>query len=122
MEQKLTKAEEEIMQVLWNLGEGFLKDIVEQMPSPKPHSNTVATLLKILVEKGFVVYSTHGRNNCYRAKISKTAYGRKSVQQVLKGYFNGSAVNLVSQFLEEDKLSIEDMETLLKTIKSSKKK
>ena len=53
MEQKLTKAEEEIMQVLWNLGEGFLKDIVEQMPSPKPHSNTVATLLKILVEKGF---------------------------------------------------------------------
>ncbi|HQD10001.1 MAG TPA: BlaI/MecI/CopY family transcriptional regulator [Flavihumibacter sp.] len=122
MEQKLTKAEEEIMQVLWNLGEGFLKDIVEQMPSPKPHSNTVATLLKILVEKGFVVYSTHGRNNCYRAKISKTTYGRKSVQQVLKGYFNGSAVNLVSQFLEEDKLSIEDMETLLKTIKSSKKK
>ena len=122
MEQKLTKAEEEIMQVLWNLGEGFLKDIVEQMPSPKPHSNTVATLLKIMVEKGFVVYSTHGRNNCYRAKISKTTYGRKSVQQVLKGYFNGSAVNLVSQFLEEDKLSIEDMETLLKTIKSSKKK
>lgn len=122
MEQKLTRSEEEIMQVLWELGEGFLKDIVERMPAPKPHSNTVATLLKILVDKGFVVFTTHGRNNCYRAKVSKSAYGKKSVQQVLKGYFNGSAANLVSQFLQDDKLSVEEMEALLKTIKSAKKK
>lgn len=122
MEQKLTKAEEEIMQVLWEIGEGFLKDIVERMPPPKPHSNTVATLLKILVDKGFVTYTTFGRNNCYRAKIAKTVYGRKSVQQVLKGYFNGSAANLVSQFLEDDKLSVEEMEAMLKAIKSAKKK
>ncbi|MFT4024168.1 MAG: BlaI/MecI/CopY family transcriptional regulator [Flavihumibacter sp.] len=122
MEQKLTKAEEEVMQVLWEIGEGFLKDIVERMPPPKPHSNTVATLLKILVDKGFVAYTTHGRNNCYRARIAKAAYGRKSVQQVLKGYFNGSAASLVSQFLEDDKLSVEEMEALLKTIKSAKKK
>ena len=122
MEQKLTRSEEEIMQVLWELGEGFLKDIVERMPAPKPHSNTVATLLKILVDKGFVMFTTHGRNNCYRAKVSKSAYGKKSVQQVLKGYFNGSAANLVSQFLQDDKLSVEEMEALLKTIKSAKKK
>ncbi|GAO44594.1 BlaI/MecI/CopY family transcriptional regulator [Flavihumibacter petaseus] len=122
MEMKLTRSEEEIMQVLWELEQGFLKDIIDRMPSPKPHSNTVATLLKILVEKGFVRYSVHGRNNLYEPVITKTAYGRKSVQQVLKGYFDGSAANLVSQFLREDKLSIEEMETLLKTIKSAKKK
>ena len=84
----LTKAEEQVMLVLWKLGKGFLKDIVDGTPEPKPHPNTIATLLKILVEKGYVEYSVQGRNNCYEPRISKADYGKTSAQQLVKGYFD----------------------------------
>jgi BlaI family transcriptional regulator, penicillinase repressor len=116
----LTKAEEEVMQVLWKLDRGFLKDIVENWPDPKPHSNTVATILKILVEKGFVNYETQGRNNLYRAKISKEEYGKKSINQLIKGYFEGSPAKLVSQFVSDNKLSLEELEALMQQIKNAK--
>jgi len=116
----LTRAEEQVMQVLWGLQKGFLKDILEHSPDPKPHSNTVATLLKILVDKGFVDYEVQGRNNLYRARISKADYGRKSLQQLVKSYFEGSPARMVSQFLNDNKLSTEDLEALLKGIKASR--
>ena len=117
----LTKAEEQVMQVLWKLQQGFLKDILENSPEPKPHSNTIATMLKILVEKGFVAYETQGRNNLYKPKISKTEYGRKSINQLVKGYFEDSPARLVSQFVNDNKLSLEELEALLQQIKSYKK-
>lgn len=117
----LTKTEEQIMQILWKLQQGFLKDILENSPEPKPHSNTIATILKILVEKGFVAYETQGRNNLYKPKISKSEYGRKSINQLVKGYFEGSPARLVSQFVNENKLSLEELEALLQQIKSLKK-
>ena len=120
MQKTLTKAEEQVMQVLWKLGKGFLKDIVESSSDPKPHSNTVATILKILVEKGFVVFETQGRNNLYKPTISKTEYGKKTINQLVKGYFEGSPTKLVSQFVSDNKISMEDLEELLKQIKSSK--
>ena len=116
----LTKAEEQIMQVLWKLGKGFLKDLMDAMPEPKPHSNTVATLLKILVEKGFVEYEVQGRNNLYRAAVSKAEYGKKSINQLVKGYFENSPAKLVSQFVSDNKLSVEELQQLLDQIKSSK--
>ena len=116
----LTKAEEQVMMVLWKLGKGFLKDILEQTPEPKPHPNTVATLLKILQEKGFVQVDLQGRNNCYKPRISKTEYGRKSVNQLLKGYFEGSPSKLISQFVSDNKLSLKELEELLQQIRSSK--
>ena len=116
----LTKAEEQVMQVLWKQGQGFLKDILENCPDPKPHSNTVATILKILVEKGFVEYETQGRNNLYRAKVSKEDYGKKSINQLVKGYFEGSPAKLVSQFVSDNKISLEELEELLKQIRISK--
>jgi BlaI family penicillinase repressor len=116
----LTKAEEQVMQVLWHLKQGFLKDIVEHCADPKPHSNTVATILKILIEKGFVNYEVLGRNNLYKPAVSKTEYGRKSIQQLVKGYFEGSPVKLVSQFVSDNKLSVEDLEALLQQIKKAK--
>ena len=116
----LTKAEEQVMHVLWKLKEGFLKDIVENSPEPRPHSNTVATILKILVEKGFVEYDVQGRNNVYKPKISKAEYGRKSINTLVKGYFEGSPAKLVSQFVSDNKLTIEELETLLEQIRSSK--
>src|SRR5450432_3601144 len=108
----LTKAEEQVMQVLWKLGKGFLKDIIDATPEPKPHSNTIATLLKILVEKGFVEYEVQGRNNLYRAKIGKTEYGRKTINQLVKGYFESSPAKLVSQFVNDNKLSLPELEDL----------
>ena len=116
----LTKAEEQLMQVLWKLGKGFLKDIVDSMPEPRPHPNTVATILKILAEKGFVDYEPHGRNNLYRAAIAKAEYGKKTINQLIKGYFEGSPAELVSQFVNDNKLTIIELEELLQQIKSSK--
>ena len=116
----LTKAEEQVMQVLWQLKQGFLKDIMENIPEPRPHSNTIATLLKILVEKGFVDYEVQGRNNLYKTKVSKTEYGKKSINQLVKGYFEGSPAKLVSQFVSDNKLSREELEALLEQIKNAK--
>jgi BlaI family penicillinase repressor len=116
----LTKAEEQVMLVLWKLGKGFLKDVVDLTPEPKPHPNTVATLLKILVEKGYVEYAVQGRNNCYQPRISKAEYGKKSAHQLVKGYFEGSAAKLVSQFVSDKKLSLQELEELLQQIKSAK--
>lgn len=116
----LTKAEEQVMQSLWKLKQGFLKDIMEFFPEPKPHSNTVATLLKILIEKGFVDTEIQGRNHLYRIRVSKSEYGKKSIQQLVKGYFDGSPTKLVSQFVADNKISQEDLEALLKEIRNSK--
>jgi predicted transcriptional regulator len=117
----LTKAEEQVMLVLWKLGKGFLKDIVDLTPAPKPHPNTIATLLKILVEKGFVEFDVQGRNNCYRPLISKANYGKTSANQLVKGYFEGSAAKLLSQFVSDKALSLQELEALLQQIKSAKK-
>jgi BlaI family transcriptional regulator, penicillinase repressor len=120
MTKYLTKAEEQVMQVLWKLEKGFLKDIIDSTPEPKPHSNTIATVLKILIEKGFVDYEVQGRNNLYQPKISKTDYGKKSINQLVKGYFEGSPAKLVSQFVTDNKLSRQELEELLQQIKSAK--
>lgn len=116
----LTKAEEQVMQILWQLQQGFLKDIMDKMPEPKPHSNTVATILKILIEKEFVVYEVQGRNNLYKPAVSKAEYGKKSINQLVKGYFEGSAANLLSHFVNENKLSQQELEALLEQIKNAK--
>ena len=116
----LTKAEEQVMMVLWKLGKGFLKDVLEQTPEPKPHPNTVATLLKILIDKGYVHVDIQGRNNCYKPRITKTEYGRKSANQLLKGYFDSSPAKLISQFVNDNKLSPKELEDLLQQIRSSR--
>src|SRR5450432_3872338 len=119
-EKTLTKAEEQVMQVLWKLGKGFLKDIIESTPEPKPHSNTIATILKILVDKDFVEYSVHGRNNLYKPMITQSEYGKKTVNQLIKGYFDGSPARLVSQFISDHKLSEAELEQLIQQIQSAK--
>lgn len=113
----LTKAEEQIMQVLWKIKKGFLKDIVDAVPEPKPHSNTVATLLKILVEKEFVGTELYGRMNEYRPLISKQAYFKTTMNSLVKGYFDGSFTQAVSFLVEEKKISVSDLELLLKQLK-----
>ena len=119
---QLTKAEEQIMQVLWNNGPSFLRDILDAIDPPKPHQNTVATILKILVEKEFVTVNVFGRQHQYVAAISKDAYSKKTMKQMVKGYFEGSFSNVVSFMVKEKDLSIEELESLLAQIKKQQKK
>src|SRR5262249_12944536 len=116
----LTKAEEQVMQVLWKLDHAFLRDIVDAMPAPKPHQNTVATLLKILVEKEFVKITVLGRQHQYAALISKEEYSRKTIKQIVKGYFEGSFSNVVSFMVKDNNISIEELETLLQQMRKQK--
>ncbi len=117
----LTKAEEQIMQVLWRTGKAYLRDIVESMPSPKPHSNTVATLLKILKEKDFVGIEVVNRHHLYYPAVSKDDYSKKTMKQLVKGYFEGSFSNVVSFLVRENNISIAELEALLKQIKRQQK-
>lgn len=105
------------MQALWKLKKGFLKDIVEAMPEPKPHSNTVATLLKILMEKEFVGTEVYGRMNEYKPLVNKQEYFKNTMNGLVKGYFDGSFAQAVSFLVDEKKLSVADLELLLKQLK-----
>jgi predicted transcriptional regulator len=117
----LTKAEEQIMQTIWNLDKAFLRDIVEELPDPKPHQNTVATILKILVEKDFVGVNVFGRMHQYYPLVSKEAYSESTMKNLVKGYFEGSFSNAVSFMVKENNLSLEDLELLLSQLKKSSK-
>jgi predicted transcriptional regulator len=118
----LTKAEEQIMQALWQIGPAFVKDIIDALPEPKPHYNTTSTLVKILIEKGFVDFKAYGKSHQYFPLVTKDEYSRNTLQQVAKGYFAGSFSNMVSFFLKENDLSINDLESLLAQIKKAEDK
>ena len=105
------------MQVLWKLEKGFLREITDAMPAPKPHQNTVATLLKILIEKEFVNVTVLGRHHLYSPIISKEEYSKRTMKQIVKGYFEGSFSNVVSFMVKENNISIEELEALLAQIK-----
>ena len=117
----LTRAEEQVMKVLWKLDNGLLMEIVENMPSPQPHKNTVATILKTLLEKGFVEIENVGRIHRYHPAVSKDDYSKTTLTNVAKGYFEGSFRNIVSFLVDENKLSIKELELLLKQLKKNKK-
>jgi BlaI family penicillinase repressor len=121
MNKTLTRAEEQIMQALWKLKDGgYLKDIVEAMPEPRPHHNTVATLLKILVEKEVVGIKTPNRYNLYYPRLSRDEYTSGSIAGIAKGYFEGSYKEVVSFLVDKKKLSLEELELLLKQMKKKK--
>ena len=101
---ELTKAENQIMQILWKLEKAFVKDIVEQMPSPKPAYNTVSTIARILEKKGFVAYNAYGKTHEYFPLVSKDRYTKFYLNNLVSGYFNGSFQSLVSFFASENKV------------------
>jgi predicted transcriptional regulator len=113
----LTRAEEQIMQALWKIETGFLKDILEALPEPKPHNNTVATILKILIDKGSVGFKVYGRQHKYTPLIKKDEYMKNSFSGLVKGYFSGSYSQAVSFLVEKEKISLNDLELLLKQMK-----
>jgi len=122
MSKSLTRAEEQVMQALWNLKEGgFLKDIVEAMPAPRPHHNTVATLLKILIDKEVVGIKNPSRYNFYYPLLTRDAYTSGSIAGIAKGYFKGSYKEVVSFLVDKKKISVDDLELLLNQLKKKNK-
>ena len=121
MMKTLTKAEEQVMQVVWKIKEGFIRDIMDALPSPKPHQNTIATILKILVDKEFVGVKVFGRQHQYYPLVSKDAYSKATMKSLVKGYFGGSFSEAVSFMVKENSISLEDLETLLQQLKKSRK-
>ena len=118
---QLTRAEEQIMKVLWKLNGGLLMEVVANMPKPKPHKNTVGTILKTMVDKGFVKIEKEGRFFRYIPAIEKNDYSESRLSKMVRGYFGGSFTNVISFLVDEKKVSVKELELLLKQIKKSKK-
>ena len=117
---ELTRAEEEVMQILWKLEKGFVKDMMEHMPEPKPAYNTVSTIVRILENKGFVGHKAYGKTHEYYPLVTKDRYTRFYLNNMIKGYFNGSFNNLVSFFAKEHKMNASDIEKLMRELKNDK--
>jgi BlaI family penicillinase repressor len=118
---ELTKAEDQIMQVLWALKKGFVKDIIDQLPNPKPAYNTVSTIVRILERKGFVGYTAFGKTHEYFPLILKEKYTQFYLNNLVKGYFGGSFNSLVSFFAQENKMNLTDIDQLVKQLEELKK-
>ena len=119
--EKLTNKEEEIMQVLWQLEKAFVNDILEKMPEPKPHYNTLSTIVRLLEEKGFLGHKSYGKSHQYFPVISLESYRNVFVKDSMKKYFGNSVSNLVNYFVKDEKLSEDEIKELLEIIEKNKK-
>ncbi|MEZ5103541.1 MAG: BlaI/MecI/CopY family transcriptional regulator [Draconibacterium sp.] len=115
---QLTKAEEQIMQILWNLKEGIVKQVVDEFEEPKPAYTTVATVLKVLEKKGFVGHKTIGNTHLFYPSISKKEYTKFQFSTLLKDYFSGSFPKMATFFAKENNISIQELEEMLKITES----
>ena len=115
---ELTKAEEQIMHAVWNIEQGFAKDILAALPEPKPAYNTVLTVIRVLVDKKFLTYETFGKANRYSPTISKNDYSLQQLQTLKKNYFNNSNKQLLSFFMKENDMNLTDLDDVIKLIKN----
>lgn len=114
---ELTKAEEQIMQLLWEQEKAFVKDIVEQIPNPKPAYNTVSTIIRILEKKGFIGHNAYGKTHEYFPLISRKDYTSSYMKNFMRNYFSGSFQEMVSFFAKEDNMSLADLDELVEDVK-----
>jgi len=117
---ELTKAEEQIMQELWEMERGFVKEIIDRLPEPKPAYNTVSTIVRILETKGFVAHESFGKSHQYLPKISKEEYKKGITGKLLTNYFDNSPKSMLSYFLEENKLDVNELDDILSIIERNK--
>lgn len=116
----MTKAEEQIMQVLWKLGPSFVKDIVKELPEPKPAVTTVSTIIRILEKKEAVAHRDFGNSYQYYTLVSEKEFSGYSLNKVIKNYFSDSYQNLVSHLIKEKQLSVDEVDELIKLHKNLK--
>ncbi len=117
---QLTKAEEQIMQALWQLKKANVKNVIEVLPEPKPAYNTVSTIIRILESKGFVNYEKQGKGHVYFPVIAKEAYSNQSINKLVDNYFQGSFKSMVSFFVSKNDIDIDDLGAILKEINKKK--
>jgi len=115
---ELTKAEEQIMQILWGLEKGFVNDIIDKMPKPKPAYNTVSTIIRILEKKGFVDHRAYGKTYEYFPLILKNEYTKGYLKGFIKNYFSDSYKNLISFFSKNEKLSVSELEDIVNMLQT----
>ena len=111
---RLTRAEEQVMQILWEVGEGMTKDVISRFPDPKPAYNTVSTVIRVLEKKGFVDHKAYGKTHVYYPVVEKDSYARLQFLGLMKDYFNNSFPRMAAFFAKEKKLDISEMEEILK--------
>ncbi|WP_113660690.1 BlaI/MecI/CopY family transcriptional regulator [Pedobacter nanyangensis] len=118
----LTRAEEQIMQVMWQLDSAFVKEVIDHLPEPKPAYNTVSTIIRILEVKGFIGHEAFGKSHKYHPLISKDEYKRHATEKLLGSYFENSVESMFSFFVKEEKLDLSDVDEILKMIDKFKNK
>jgi BlaI family penicillinase repressor len=119
---ELTRAEEEVMQVLWKIEKGFVKEILEHFPEPKPAYNTVSTITRILQDKGFVSHKAYGRTHEYFPVVSKDEYSKMHLKSFVKDYFSNSFEKMVSFFAREKGISMKEMGEIMKIMEGEMNK
>ncbi|WP_224995310.1 BlaI/MecI/CopY family transcriptional regulator [Cesiribacter sp. SM1] len=118
--QKLGKREEQIMQVIWKLKKAFIKDIIDELPEPRPHYNTVATMVKILKDKGFLSDEKLGNTYQYTPRVTLEEYRKQDVANIKQKYFGNSFTRMISHFAKEENLSDEELDEIIRIINSQK--
>ena len=113
---QLTNAEEQVMKFLWKLEKAYMKNILDEFPQPRPATTTIATLLKRMIDKGFVGYNQHGSNREYFPLVQKTDYFSKNFNLLIKDFFNNSASQFASFFTNETNLSLSELEELKRLV------
>ncbi|MVM30761.1 BlaI/MecI/CopY family transcriptional regulator [Spirosoma sp. HMF4905] len=117
---ELTKAEEEIMRVLWQLKKGFVKDVLAELPEPKPAYNTVSTIIRILEKKELVGYTAYGKTHEYYPLITEEEYRRFQTEQLMANYFDNSLKKLVSFFVKDKNISLTEADEIIKLLNKQK--
>ena len=113
---ELTRAEEQIIQVLWSLGKAYVKDIIERLPAPKPAYNTVSTVVRILEKKGFVGHEAFGKTHLYHPLVAKEDYTQAFLKSFVRNYFDDSYQELVSFFSRDRSLTVSELEEILASL------
>ena len=113
---ELTKAEEQIMQVLWRLDKGFVKDVIDRLPDPKPAYNTVSTIVRILERKDFVAHNAYGKTHEYYPIVSRDDYKKRFLKSFIKRYFGNSFQEMVSFFASDRDITLGEMEEIRKLL------
>ena len=116
----LTNREEEIMELFWEKGSLFVKEIIDQLAEPKPHYNTISTIVRGLEEKGFVGHEQFGNTYRYLAIISREEFSRNTIKNMVSKYFNTSYASVVSMFVKEENISLEEIKELIRPVESQK--
>lgn len=116
--QEITKAQEQILKVIWEIEEGVVSDIIDRLPNPKPAYNTVSTVVKVLEKKGYVAHKVYGKTHVYYPLVAKKQYASHVMKDSLKSLFNGSVKQAVSFFVKQKDANLAELEELKKMIET----